>query len=72
MYNVLIAVLLMSTRMGLARGHNINPSLNLLLNANSLAAERLDWMTPLLEKDDQSTMLNVCGTFRHNKTMLTC
>jgi hypothetical protein len=70
MYEVLVAALLTSTCVGLAR--NISPNLNLLFDANRLAAERIDWRTPLLTKEDQHIVLNVCGTVSSNRNTLTC
>jgi hypothetical protein len=72
MYEVPVAVLLISTCVGLARGSNISPNSNLLLNDNRLAAERLDWRTPLSIKDDPFIMLDVCGTVKYNRNTLTC
>lgn len=72
MYKVSVAVLLISTCVGLARSTNIRPNLNLLLNANRLATESLDLQTPLLTKGDQSIALNVCRMFKYNRNMLIC
>ncbi|KAH7079823.1 hypothetical protein FB567DRAFT_129376 [Paraphoma chrysanthemicola] len=57
MYQVPVAVLFLSTCVGLACGSKSSPNSNLPLNANRVAAEHLNWMTPLLMKDDQHTVL---------------
>ncbi|RYN29784.1 hypothetical protein AA0112_g7082 [Alternaria arborescens] len=58
MYKTLSAVLLISTRVWFACGHNTSPSSYLLVNADHIAAQRLNWQTPLSTKDDRSTVLN--------------
>ncbi|KAH7071573.1 hypothetical protein BKA63DRAFT_605585 [Paraphoma chrysanthemicola] len=58
MYEVPVAVLFLSTCFGLARGSKSGPNSNLPLKANRVAAEHLNWMTPLLINDDQHIVLN--------------
>jgi hypothetical protein len=67
MYKSLFAVLLVSTRAGFACGYIISPNSYPLLNADHLAAQRLNWQTPLSTKEDQSVVLNVCGTSECNE-----
>jgi hypothetical protein len=72
MYKTLSAVLLISTRVWFACGYNISPNSYLLLNTDRLAAQRLNWQTPLSTKDDRSTVLNVRGMFGCNENTLIC
>jgi hypothetical protein len=72
MYEISVAILLITTCVGLVRGYAISPDSNLLLNQNRLAVDRLDWKTPAPAKDDQAIVLTVCGTLTYNKKTLTC
>jgi hypothetical protein len=72
MYKTLSAVLLISTRVWFAYGYNTSPSSYLLLNTDHLAAQRLNWQTPLSTKDDRSTVLNVRRMFGCNENTLMC
>lgn len=66
MYILSVAVVLLSTHLGLAGGYSIRPNSNLqvLINANRLENERLHWKSPFSTKNDQAIVLDVCGTFR--------
>ena len=63
MYKTPFAVLLVSIRVGFACGYIISPNSYPLLDADHLAAQRLNWQTPISTKEDQSMVLNVCRTF---------
>lgn len=66
MYEGLFAVFLISIRVGFACGYVISPNSYPLLDADHLAAQRLNWQTPISTKEDQSMVLNVCGTSECN------
>jgi hypothetical protein len=72
MYKKLFAVLLISTRVGFACGYNISPNSYLLVNADHLAARRLNWQTPFSTKNDPPTVLNVREMFGCNENTLMC
>jgi hypothetical protein len=67
MYKTPFAVLLVSIRVGFACGYIISPNSYPLLNADHLAAQRLNWQTPLPISNDQHMVLNVCRTFECNE-----
>jgi hypothetical protein len=67
MYDIPVAVWLLSAWMELAYPYKISPNSHLLLNTDRLAAERLNWETPLPIKKDQSMVLNVRRTFECNE-----
>jgi hypothetical protein len=67
MYDISVAVLLISTWVELAYAYSVGPNSHLLVNTDRLAAERLNWETLLPIKNDQSMVLNVCKTFECNE-----
>ncbi|RYN76820.1 hypothetical protein AA0120_g11656 [Alternaria tenuissima] len=58
MYDISVAVLLISTWVELAYAYSVGPNSHLLVNTDRLAAERLNWETLLPIKNDQSMVLN--------------